>query len=140
MRELKWKTISRLEDDTRKLLKYKGYEFLAMYFDSNGDNYQSFCQLEIKTPDGGISYGGFYSSNILETYVRDYLDKIDESNKMGRPKKNPEDKVGGHKFNLSLNDEMYEYLKEASWIKKLSVTQYIRNLIKKDMRENDGAI
>lgn len=138
MRELKWKTISRPEDDTKKLLKYKGYDFLAMYFNSNGDIYL----LRIKKPDGGISYGCFDTNNLLETYVRDYLDRIDESTpdepkKIGRAKKSPEEKVGGHKFNLSLNDEMYEYLKEASWIKKMSVTQYIRNLIEKDMREND---
>lgn len=145
MRELKWKTISRPEDDTRKLLKYKGYEFLAMYYDSNGDNYQSFCVLQIKKPNGEISCGGFYTNNILEAYVRDCLDRIDESTpdepkKIGRPKKSPEEKVGGHKFNLDLDNEMYERLKATSWVKRLSVTQYIRNLIEKDMKENDGTV
>ena len=40
-------------------------------------------------------------------------------------------------FSLRINAEYEEYLKEAAWKAKKSITQYINDLIAEDKRENE---
>ena len=41
-------------------------------------------------------------------------------------------------FNLMLEKELKDYLKQASWEKHMSITEYLIELIKKDMKKNKG--
>ena len=57
--------------------------------------------------------------------------------KQGRPKKKEEEKLRGYRYNLNLDRDLKEYLHEAAWKKRTSITQYINDLIRADM-ENDA--
>lgn len=57
--------------------------------------------------------------------------------KQGRPKKSEAEKLRGYRYNLNLDRDLKEYLHEAAWKKRTSITQYINDLIRADM-ENDA--
>lgn len=51
----------------------------------------------------------------------------------GRPKKAEEEKLRGYRYNLNLDRDLKQYLKETAWKKRTSITQYINDLIRADM-------
>lgn len=53
--------------------------------------------------------------------------------KRGRPKKTKEEKLRGYRYNLNLDRDLQQYLKETAWKKRTSITQYINDLIRADM-------
>ena len=53
--------------------------------------------------------------------------------KRGRPKKAEEEKLRGYRYNLNLDRDLQQYLKETAWKKRTSITQYINDLIRADM-------
>lgn len=53
--------------------------------------------------------------------------------KRGRPKKKEEEKLRGYRYNLNLDRDLQQYLKETAWKKRTSITQYINDLIRADM-------
>lgn len=55
------------------------------------------------------------------------------SPKRGRPKKTDEEKLRGYRYNLNLDRDLQQYLKETAWKKRTSITQYINDLIRADM-------
>ena len=57
--------------------------------------------------------------------------------KQGRPRKSEEEKLRGYRYNLNLDRDLKEWLHEAAWKKRTSITQYINDLIRADM-ENDA--
>lgn len=58
------------------------------------------------------------------------------SKKRGRPPKNEEDKLRGYRYSLNLDRDLKDYLHEAAWRKRTSITQYINDLIRADMQRN----
>ena len=56
--------------------------------------------------------------------------------KLGRPPKAEEEKLRGYRYNLNLDRDLKEYLHETAWKNRTSITQYINDLIRADM-END---
>lgn len=53
--------------------------------------------------------------------------------KRGRPKKTEEEKRRGYRYNLNLDKDLQQYLKETAWKNRTSITQYINDLIRADM-------
>ena len=53
--------------------------------------------------------------------------------KRGRPKKTEEEKLRGYRYNLNLDKDLQQYLKEIAWMNRTSITQYINDLIRADM-------
>lgn len=56
--------------------------------------------------------------------------------KQGRPPKAEEEKLRGYRYNLNLDRDLKEYLHEAAWKNRTSITQYINDLIRADMKRN----
>lgn len=52
--------------------------------------------------------------------------------KRGRPPK--EEKLRGYRYNLNLDKDLQQYLKETAWRERTSITQYINDLIRADMK------
>lgn len=57
-----------------------------------------------------------------------------KSNKQGRPPKKPEEKLRGYRYNLNLDRDLKDYLHEMAWRNRTSITQYINDLIRNDMK------
>ena len=51
----------------------------------------------------------------------------------GRPKKTQDEKKGGYRYNLNLDKELKEYLKNKAWQDRKTATDYINDLIRADM-------
>lgn len=58
-----------------------------------------------------------------------------QEKKQGRPKLNPEEKKRGYRYNLNLDRDLKQYIHEIAWQNRTSITQYINDLIRKDMDE-----
>ena len=58
----------------------------------------------------------------------------DKLNKQGRPPKKEEEKLRGYRYNLNLDRDLKEYLHEMAWKNRTSITQYINDLIRADMK------
>ena len=43
------------------------------------------------------------------------------------------------RLNLSIPEDVKEYLKNTAWENRMSVTQYLVNLVRQDMRKKKGA-
>lgn len=56
--------------------------------------------------------------------------------KQGRPPKTEEEKLRGYRYNLNLDRDLKEYLHETAWKKRTSITQYINDLIRADMKNS----
>lgn len=52
--------------------------------------------------------------------------------KRGRPPK--EEKLRGYRYNLNLDKDLQQYLKETAWRERTSITQYVNDLIRADMK------
>ena len=61
-------------------------------------------------------------------------DAHDKSNKQGRPPKKEEEKLRGYRYNLNLDRDLKDYLHEMAWKNRTSITQYINDLIRADMK------
>ena len=57
--------------------------------------------------------------------------------KQGRPPKADHEKLRGYRYNLNLDRDLKEYLHEAAWKKRTSITQYINDLIRADMKKGE---
>ena len=55
------------------------------------------------------------------------------SKKKGRPPK--VEKLRGYRYNLCLDADLNEYLHDAAWENRTSITQYLNDLIRVDMQE-----
>ena len=53
----------------------------------------------------------------------------------GRPKKKPEEKLRGYRYNLNLDRDLKDYLEDAAWKRRTSITQYINDLIREDAKK-----
>lgn len=56
--------------------------------------------------------------------------------KQGRPPKAENEKLRGYRYNLNLDRDLKEYLHEAAWKNRTSITQYINDLIRADMEKD----
>ena len=63
----------------------------------------------------------------------------EKTRSQGRPRKSEEEKLRGYRYNLDLDRDLKEYLHEAAWKKRTSITQYINDLIRADM-ENEAEL
>ena len=43
------------------------------------------------------------------------------------------------RLNLAIPEDVKEYLKNIAWENRMSVTQYLVNLVRQDMRKKEGA-
>lgn len=74
------------------------------------------------------------SQEQLANIVRQSMEILQQVNpKRGRPKKTEEEKLRGYRYNLNLDKDLQQYLKETAWKKRTSITQYINDLIRADM-------
>jgi acyl-CoA reductase-like NAD-dependent aldehyde dehydrogenase len=74
------------------------------------------------------------TKKILESVSPEVAEQI--TRKQGRPPKADSEKLRGYRYNLNLDRDLKEYLHDAAWRKRTSITQYINDLIRADM-END---
>lgn len=56
----------------------------------------------------------------------------------GRPPKAEDEKLRGYRYNLNLDKDLNEYLHDIAWQNRTSITQYINDLIRKDMEEKEN--
>lgn len=59
--------------------------------------------------------------------------KLQQEPKRGRPPKTEAEKLRGYRYNLNLDRDLQQYLKETAWKNRTSITQYINDLIRADM-------
>lgn len=71
----------------------------------------------------------------LASIVQQSMEILQNTSKRGRPKKTEEEKLRGYRYNLNLDRDLQQYLKETAWKKRTSITQYINDLIRADMEE-----
>ena len=68
------------------------------------------------------------------------LDKLEKDGskevKRGRPRLAESEKKRQYRYNLSLDGDLKEYLDDVAWRKRTSKTQYLNDLIRREM-END---
>lgn len=68
------------------------------------------------------------------------LDKLEKDGskevKRGRPRLAESEKKRQYRYNLSLDGDLKEYLNDVAWRKRTSKTQYLNDLIRREM-END---
>lgn len=62
-------------------------------------------------------------------------DTQNKSNKPGRPPKPEDQKLRGYRYNLNLDKDLKQYLHEIAYKKRVSMTQYINDLIRADMEK-----
>lgn len=74
------------------------------------------------------------TKKILESVSPEVAEQL--TKKQGRPPKADSEKLRGYRYNLNLDRDLKEYLHDAAWRKRTSITQYINDLIRADM-END---
>lgn len=53
----------------------------------------------------------------------------------GRPKKTDSEKLRGYRYNLNLDRDLKPFLHEIAWQKRTSITQYINDLIRREMEK-----
>lgn len=97
--------------------------------DFNNKSYEEkFLQEETKKDLGYISKDDMQ-------FIKEALEVIKNQphRKLGRPKKTEEEKLGNYKFTLNLDGKVKRYLQNIAWQNRLSLTQYVRNLILDDM-------
>lgn len=69
-------------------------------------------------------------------FTQDTHNKPDtQEKKQGRPKLDPEERKRGYRYNLNLDRDLKQYIHEIAWQNRTSITQYINDLIRKDMDE-----
>lgn len=69
----------------------------------------------------------------LAAIVRQSMQILENTTpKRGRPPK--EEKKRGYRYNLNLDKDLQQYLKETAWRERTSITQYINDLIRADMK------
>ena len=81
--------------------------------------------------------------NMSKTFnAQSKFNKFDKQNKPepqnpggGRPRLAPGEKLRGYRYNLNLDRDLKQYLHEIAWQNRTSITQYINDLIRKDMEE-----
>ena len=56
-----------------------------------------------------------------------------EAGSPGRPKKAEADKLRGYRYNLNLDRDLKPFLHEIVWQQRTSITQYINDLIRREM-------
>lgn len=70
------------------------------------------------------------SKGILAAVPEEEAERI---SKRGRHKKAEAEKLRGYRYNLNLDRDLQQYLKETAWKNRTSITQYINDLIRADM-------
>ena len=74
---------------------------------------------------------------IVKIYDNESAEKAEQiTKKIGRPPKTEEEKLRGYRYNLNLDRDLKEYLHETAWKKRTSITQYINDLIRADMKKH----
>lgn len=69
----------------------------------------------------------------IAAIVRQSVEILEKTTpKRGRPPK--EEKLRGYRYNLNLDKDLQQYLKETAWRERTSITQYINDLIRADMK------
>ena len=76
-----------------------------------------------------------YTKEEIEELAKIISESKEIANKIGRPKKTEAEKVGGYKFNLNLNKEDKYFVQNIAWLRRKSITEYMRDLIDKDREE-----
>ena len=73
---------------------------------------------------------------IVKIYENESAEKAKQiTRKQGRPRKTEQEKLRGYRYNLNLDRDLKEYLHETAWEKRTSITQYINDLIRADMKK-----
>lgn len=69
----------------------------------------------------------------MAAIVRQSMEILEKATpKRGRPPK--AEPLRGYRYNLNLDKDLQQYLKETAWRERTSITQYINDLIRADMK------